>query len=160
MLHPEEVTRSTRALLRRVAALSWCGAIGVLAACGSFGGIPEESAADAAPGMEASVGVDVSVADGSVADVAADTRDAAPDGPCNGIASCTRFVFVTSDTYTGEDLGGSIAADSKCTNRAALAGAAGALRGRSHLPNHTGRRVDIEGTRRSGRVPLSARSGG
>jgi hypothetical protein len=74
------------------------------------------------------------VACGSFLDAAVEPADASPSadegGPCNGIADCERFVFVTSDTYTGEDIGGAIAGDGKCTNRAALVQASAVLRGR------------------------------
>ena len=61
-----------------------------------------------------------SAADATEPDVgggAADAADASPP-PCNGSASCTRIVFVTSATFDG-NLTGPDGADAKCTTIAA-----------------------------------------
>jgi hypothetical protein len=132
---PRVMLRSPRWKVLTAAALSCSATAFALVACGSFAEGTAEPAVDASPGTDAPPGIDVSVADGAPPDGAlVDIRDAAEageGGPCNGLADCERFVFVTSDTYTGEDIGGAIAGDGKCTNRAALVQASAALRGRT-----------------------------
>lgn len=108
-------------------------------ACGSFASTSNDGPsvdagadADAAGGSEAASPPDSSAepdaADASVNDAKAD----AAAGACNGEAACPRFVFVTSDVYTGEDLGAAIGADSRCTLRAALAGTLPVLANRTY----------------------------
>ena len=94
-----------------------------LAACGTFGGVEREPEPDAAaPALEASTADVPEPPDGGAADAGDRPGVGVDGGPCQGAADCQRFVFVTSETFTGEDLGGAIAADGKCTNRAAATG--------------------------------------
>lgn len=112
--------------MSRRGAAGLCSALAttfVLPSCGTFGeGTPD--VADAASPVEAGgdAGPEAANAptDGGGADSVADV-DA---GPCRGAADCARYVFVTSETFTGEDLGGAIAADQKCSLRAATSGTA------------------------------------
>lgn len=100
------------------------GAFVALAACTSFGSdstdTPVEGGADASSsgdaGRDEPDGIDATddVRDASV-DVGA---EGGVEGPCLGEIDCPRIVFVTSETFSGEDLGGAIAADQKCTRRA------------------------------------------
>lgn len=93
-----------------------------LAACGTFGAV------EAVPGNDAGVPSDGSPAsDTGSAPPEASAPDASSvadvdGGACKGVADCRRYVFVTSETFTGEDLGGAIAADQKCTLRAQVSG--------------------------------------
>jgi len=90
-------------------------AVGLLVvSCTTFGSEPSEPSPDPSP------------VDGSASEAGPD----AAFGPCQGEAACPRFVFVTSDLYSGEDIGASIGADGKCTVRASLATALPILKNR------------------------------
>lgn len=125
--------RSFRWAALATVALSCSAAALGLAACNSFGS-PEGADADASSSEDGPTSIDGSAQDALLPDAPDPDPDAGAGieaGPCNGLAACDRFVFVTSNTYTGEDLGGAIAADGKCTVLASLAEASPVLRGRT-----------------------------
>src|SRR5687768_9675967 len=77
----------------------------VLAARGSFG----SAAAAAGPPLEASTTKDAAPSDAEPSDALRPEQD--PTKPlvgstCNGAVDCARYVFVTTEGYSGTDLGG------------------------------------------------------
>ena len=101
--------------------------VSLVTACGSFGSTSTDGPGDADAVDGTRRGDAASLGDASDAPV-----EDAEAGACGGEAACPRFVFVTSDLYTSEDLGASIGADGKCTLRAALAGTLPALANRTY----------------------------
>ncbi len=100
-------------------------------ACTTFGtelATAPEAGGDAG-GDERGATDDASPSDASGAD-AAPSADDAGRAPCGGEADCERYVFVSSELYTGEDIGAAIGADGRCTNLAALPGTLAVLQGR------------------------------
>lgn len=95
------------------------GVSSALVACTSFGSETAEPPSDASISPN-DAGTDVL----QPSDAGDGTRDASTDtgaadaAPCEGEPDCPRLVFVTSESFSGEDLGGAIAADQKCTRRA------------------------------------------
>jgi hypothetical protein len=108
-------------------------AASAFAACTSFGtdptDTPPEAGVDASPPSDAGTdGAVPSDANGEIQDASIDVTVEGDAGPCEGEPDCPRFVFVTSESFSGEDLGGAISADQKCTARAALPSTLPALR--------------------------------
>ena len=108
--------------------------IGVATSCTTF--ITEDASVATDGGVEAAP-VDGGPADApapdapdtSVGDASASADVASP--LCAGEADCARYVFVSSELYAGEDIGGAIGADGRCNAFGSLAGTRPALRGRS-----------------------------
>lgn len=130
------MTRTARWPLLAALALGCAGLVTGLGACGAFGASetapPEEAgstAEDAREDKDLAVAADGSLADASPVDAGADAGDGHPEGGCRGVAACPRWVFVTSETYGGDDFGGAISADGRCTNVAALPRTVPRLRG-------------------------------
>lgn len=106
--------------------------VALLAACSAFGTATNTEPAPPSTEVDASDAARASDTSPEMPDASpldADTGTE-PSGPCIGVAACARYVFVTSEVYTGEDLGGAIAADGKCTVRASAASTLPALAGR------------------------------
>jgi hypothetical protein len=105
--------------------------------CSTFGvdepnGVTDTDAGAGDAGGGAQGGGD-GLADATVPEAAVvDMTDAARP-PCAGEADCERYVFVTSDFYAGEDIGGAIGGDGRCAARASLPGTLPALLGRTFL---------------------------
>lgn len=118
---------------RSLLALSVAATGGAAISCGSFGSTTVEglTSADASTeSADARAADDATRNDAGPSDGAPGDASDASSGPCNGEADCPRYVFVTSELFSGEDIGGSVGADGRCTNRAALPGTLPALAGR------------------------------
>lgn len=105
-------------------------ALAFSASCTTFG--TEAPAAPADSGAAEGASPDGPSVEGAVVEAASDAGPGDGGRPvCAGEADCERYVFVTSDVYTGEDIGAAIGADGRCNARAALAGTLPQLVGRS-----------------------------
>ena len=100
--------------------------------CASFGSAPGDATVIADASTESNDGSsDVGSTDAPAKDASVEAGADAARGPCKGDAACTRYVFVTSEFYAGEEIGGSIGADGRCSNRAVLPGTLLVLAGRA-----------------------------
>lgn len=105
--------------------------VSAITSCASFAASPSDPAVTADASAESHDGSsDAGGTDTTAKDASVEADADAARAPCRGEAACRRYVFVTSDLYAGEDIGGSIGADGRCTNRAAVPGTLAVLAGR------------------------------
>ncbi len=107
----------------------------VLAAmsCTTFGTDSPDGSADGG-GTDAGATGDGPATDASGPETSTDADAGDEDAArptCAGEASCERYVFVSSERFTGEDIGGAIGGDGRCNAYAARAGTLPKLAGRA-----------------------------
>jgi hypothetical protein len=96
------------ALLTGVVIAVGCSALG---ACARFDGAAREPDLDAG---NTPIAADAAAESGNV-----DETRPLVGSTCNGAAACARYVFVTSEAYSGDDIGGPFGADGRCEIKAA-----------------------------------------
>ena len=105
--------------LRSCLVLVGAATVSAITSCASFAASPSDPAVTADASAESHDGSsDAGGTDTTAKDASVEADADAARAPCRGEAACRRYVFVTSDLYAGEDIGGSIGADGRCTNRA------------------------------------------